>query len=437
MNRRLYFQLYLAFLGLALVAVVAAALAFRVVEGFGGPPSRASLAAVRYLVRNALPPPTSPAFRQRLTAIATEMALDLAIWDEAGRPLFEAAERPFPAPRRLNQGWSHDWRHGLSLVVALPGGRYLGMRPRDRERSHGGGLFVAMGVVAAALAAVAYPVARRITRRLERLEEGARRWGAGELTHRVSIEGRDEIAALAERFNAAAAQIDELLAQQRQMLANASHELRSPLARLAMALELIADIDDPDKRRRRAEDARRDIVELDALVEQLLLIGRTQAGAPRRPPAEVDLRALVSDEAERARAAAPGAQIAFRAEGEAKLAGDAAMLRHLARNLIENAIRHGAGTPIDVSIEPRPEGLCLAVEDRGPGVPEAERERIFAPFYRVAGAAGGAGRGAGVGLALVRHVARYHGGEARHAPRPGGGSRFEVTLPPHERGRDS
>jgi signal transduction histidine kinase len=105
------------------------------------------------------------------------------------------------------------------------------------------------------------------------------------------------------------------------------------------------------------------------------------------------------------------------------------MLRHLARNLLTNARVHGGGAEVRAELRRRGGDVVLAVEDRGPGIPEAERERIFAPFYRLPGARSAGDTGVGLGLALVRQVARYHGGEVAYTPRPGGGSRFEVTLP--------
>jgi signal transduction histidine kinase len=111
--------------------------------------------------------------------------------------------------------------------------------------------------------------------------------------------------------------------------------------------------------------------------------------------------------------------------------GDEPLLRHMLRNLLENAVHHGGGLEVRIVLRPpdATDTLTVRVEDAGPGIPEAERERVFAPFYRVGGDGQGQGHGHGVGLALVRQVARYHGGEARHLPRPGGGSAFEARLP--------
>jgi signal transduction histidine kinase len=137
----------------------------------------------------------------------------------------------------------------------------------------------------------------------------------------------------------------------------------------------------------------------------------------------VPLRGLLESEAARTGATVVGP--------EAAVEGDAMLLRHVARNLLENAARYGGGQEVRAVIEPGgddgPAAVVIAVEDRGPGIPEEDRERIFAPFYRRPGHAAASGHG--LGLALVRQVARYHGGDARHVPRPGGGSRFEVKIP--------
>jgi signal transduction histidine kinase len=266
-----------------------------------------------------------------------------------------------------------------------------------------------------------YPLSRSITRRIEQLAEGARRWGTGDLSHRVPVVGKDEIALLAEQFNRTAAALEALLAQERQMLATASHELRSPLARVRMALELLAEEPDPNRRGELSRRSAEDIAELDALVEELLLTARTQAGAARRPFTEIDLLALVRSEAE-----AVGAQVA----GEPLvLSCEPAMIKRMVRNLLVNARLHGQGGAIRAEIQRGGGQILLAVEDDGPGVPESERDRIFAPFYRAPGPRPPGDTGIGLGLALVRQVARYHGGDVTYIPRQSAGSRFEVRLP--------
>lgn len=268
-----------------------------------------------------------------------------------------------------------------------------------------------------AVALGAYPVSRRIARGLEKLREGVAELGEGDLSTRVEIVGRNEVADVARAFNAAAEKIERGVVAQRRMLASASHELRSPLGRLRVAVELLA-----AGQRERLPEAERNIEELDALIDDLLLAARLEVAppAPRRDP--VDLLAIVREEADRV-----GAELA----GEAPpLLADARLLRRLVRNLLENAQRHGA-PPIEIQVETDEahERVTIRVSDAGPGVPPEARERIFEAFYRPAGQAEGHDRGVGLGLALVADIAAHHGGSARCVAASEGRSAFEIQLP--------
>jgi signal transduction histidine kinase len=356
----------------------------------------------------------------RLSESARELEIDIAVWDAQGRELFQETKSPLLFPAHATPGWHHTSRGPLWLID-MGDGRMLGLRERGHFGPRGRFFLPMLLGLALVMAIGLYPLSRSITRRLEHLAEGARRWGSGDLAHRVPVVGKDEIALLAERFNHTAAALEALLAQERQMLATASHELRSPLARVRLALELLAEEPDP---RRRGELSRRsaeDIAELDALVEELLLTARTQAGVPRRPFTEIDLLALVRSESE-----AVGAQVA----GETiTLSCEPAMIKRMVRNLLVNAQLHGQGGAIRAEIRCSGAQIVLAVEDDGPGVPESERERIFAPFYRPPGPRLPGDTGLGLGLSLVRQVARYHGGDVAYVARQPTGSRFEVRLP--------
>jgi signal transduction histidine kinase len=355
-----------------------------------------------------------------LSETARVLNIDIAVWDEQGRQLFQESKTPLALPAGATAGWHHTTRGPLWLID-MGDGRMLGLRERGHFGPRGR-LFLPMLLGLALVMAVGlYPLSRSITRRIEHLAEGARRWGAGDLAHRVPVVGKDEIALLAERFNQTAAAIEALLAQERQMLATASHELRSPLARVRMALELLAEEPDAVRRAELARRSAEDIAELDALVEELLLTARTQAGVPRRPFTDVDLFALVRGEAQAVGAQVAGEPIVFACEP--------AMIKRLVRNLLVNAQLHGQGGAIRAEILRKGTQVLLAVEDDGPGVPESERERIFAPFYRPPGPRPPGDTGLGLGLALVRQVARYHGGEVVYVSRQPQGSRFEVSLP--------
>jgi signal transduction histidine kinase len=426
-RRPLHLQLYLALLASILVCLGLVAVAFRFLRE--PPPAPVErLRRAGEVLAETRPDVRAPDARQRLDELADELNVDILVGDTSGLSLASTSPRPFAPPRRLQPGWRQG-PQGVMLVVDLGDDRWAAVRARGTfrppRRVHP--FFATLIALAVLMSLASYPVARRVTRKLQALTAGVERWGRGELTHRVAEEGADEVATLAATFNRAAERLDLLLDQQRQMLANASHELRSPLTRLRMGLELIAEEPDPARRQARVEQIRRDIVELDALIEEVLLYARADARVPRRPPQPVDLGALVREEAGRI-----GAAVEVDAAPGIALAGDAVMLRHLVRNLLENAERHGAGRGVRASVRRDPDRLVVAIEDQGPGVPEEDRERIFAPFYRRArGASHGAAPppGHGLGLALVRQVARYHGGEVTYHARVEGGSRFEVALP--------
>ena len=267
--------------------------------------------------------------------------------------------------------------------------------------------------MAASVVLVSFPVIRRLTARLESLQQSVESLGKGNLDARVQVTGRDEVAQLAASFNRAAAQIEQLVQSQKTMLANASHELRSPLMRIQMAAALLVQKESPASR-----ELRRSVGELDALVEEILTLSRlTQAtGVITGDFRPADITAIAAEEC-------ASAQIELCAEHV--LAEVDARLIRLLRNLIENAQRY-AGSDISVVLRLIDrEHFTFEVKDRGPGIPEAERERIFEPFYRLSSS----GNGCGLGLALVRSIAEYHRGTLAVRNRRGGGACFQVCIP--------
>jgi signal transduction histidine kinase len=389
--------------------------------GDSGPAEQAfSLAAT--FAQNILPAADSDAAGQQaaLDKLAANLGADATLFSAALRPLATVGA-PLPAPEagRETSGWVHYMKGPPVWVLKLPDGRWL-MARLQRERTHPGlGFFGFLALIVLAVGVGAFPVVRTLTKRLERLQRGVESLGAGDLSARVRVEGRDEVADLAASFNRAAARIEELVSAHKSLLANASHELRTPLARIRMAIELTQGDADPKRRR----DLETDIAELDALIEEILLVSRLDAGldAANGIDAEedVDLLALAAEECSRV----DGAEL----DGEpATLHGDPKLLRRMIRNLLVNAQRHGA-PPIEVAVKRVAEGVELSVRDHGPGIPEVDRERVFEPFFRRAGASQAGG--AGLGLALVRQIAERHGGKARcEAPGDGQGSQFYVVL---------
>ncbi|TSD54161.1 HAMP domain-containing protein [Variovorax sp. KBS0712] len=321
---------------------------------------------------------------------------------------------------------------GLEFDVQLSDGRDMTLRVAPRERPTGTGGFAPwrtpfglgwmIALVGVAVALGVYPIVRRITQRLETLQRGVQRWGEGDLSARVIEEGQDEVADLSKRFNASAERIEQLVRSHKSLLANASHELRSPLTRIRMGLELMGDQPSPAAR----EEISRNIGELDQLIDEILLASRLDASEADMGTIEaVDLTGLAAEECAQVNAELDLAEGTDNAT--LTVPGVSRLLRRAIRNLLENARRYGAG---EISVELGSAGgyATVRVNDRGPGVPATLRERIFEPFYRLPGASERNG-GVGLGLALVKSIAERHGGSVRCEDRPGGGASFVICLP--------
>ena len=337
---------------------------------------------------------------------------------------------------------------GFEFAVTLDNGQVLNLQMAPRPGRGGGpgprrsdppwswlrppyGFQWMLGLAGLVVMAVLFPVARRLTQRLEALQRGVQRWGEGDLSARLPEGGQDEVADLSRRFNAAAERVQSLMASQaallqsqKSLLANASHELRSPLARIRMAVELSGTQGSPAAR----DEIQRSITELDQLVDEILLASRLDAREADMGTVEsVDLIGLLAEECARV-----GAVFELpEGTGEVVVPGVARLLRRAVRNLLENAVRHGRRTGhAEVVAQLSLEGgyAVLHIDDRGPGVPPDQRERIFEPFYRLPGASEREG-GVGLGLALVRQIAVRHGGSVACDNREGGGARFTLRLP--------
>ena len=287
-------------------------------------------------------------------------------------------------------------------------------------------------LVGLAVALGTYPLIRRLTKRLNTLQNGVEQWGQGDLSTRVKVSGNDEVAFLAERFNTAASRIEALVGSHKSLLANASHELRSPLTRIKMGLELLNGSQSEAAIQRLKDEISRNINELDQLIAEILLASRLDSAQADVGSFEtVDLTGLAAEEC-----AKSGAELQVLSESAITVQGVPKLLRRLMRNLLENANRYAKSglnpsstQPVVLSLNLEANSVVLRVTDHGPGVPAELRERIFEPFYRAPGASERDG-GVGLGLALVKSIAQRHGGSVRcEAAASGQGACFVVTLP--------
>ncbi len=382
---------------------------------------------------------------------------EVLVHNSAGEVIGKAQTKP---DRRLGDDLEFDvvTNEGQTLNLLLPRPKRPPAPPWGRTPFGFGWMLAIMGV---AVALGAYPVMRRLTLRLEALQRGVERWGEGDLSARVNADGKDEVAFLAARFNHAAERIESLMDSHKSLLANASHELRSPLARIRMGLELMApslptgvcllphegadlawggsaqQSPQPSMEmvQKQKTEISRSITELDQLIDEILLASRLDARQADAEPFEtLDLTGLAAEECARIHAelhAAPGANAQANGSQSLTVRGSPRLLRRLIRNLLENARRYSTGE-ISLELAQLHRGhqhfAVISVLDRGPGVPPAQRNRIFEPFYRLPGASEREG-GVGLGLALVRSISERHAGTVRCEARPGGGAAFIVELP--------
>jgi signal transduction histidine kinase len=409
--RRLYQKIYLVFLASLIAVVVTIGLAWRIGQVNSAHSEALDLAGE--LAGAALPPDAPPPVLQRvLERLAGRSRIDIALFDK-NRALVVRVGRPLPQPIAVGEsgGWLRG-RGGPAWSFRLPDGRWLVARKPLGAAGPLLGLVFFLTAMAIAIAIFAYPVVRSLTKRIERLQGGVETLGAGNLATRVAVEGRDEVAQLAASFNRAASRIEELVGAHRLLLANASHELRTPLSRIRLGIELFEAKPEP---KIKAELAR-DIAELDDLIEEILLASRLDVAAAPPATEDVDLLALVAEECAHYNGATLDGELVV-------LRGDARLLRRLVRNLLDNAQRHGR-PPIRVELRRSGSRASLSVIDGGDGIVPSEREHVFLPFHRLRGDR----KGAGLGLALVRQIARLHGGDATVTPRPDASSCIVVEL---------
>jgi len=411
--RRLHLRLYLTIVGTLVAFAVSAALLWHIVAWPQG--AAWSIQTATYLSAAMLNGVHDPKMEQQVvTALARQLHADVVLLPVDGNsaPISDGWTY-IPDARRLSEtGWQYAGGQ-RSFAVDLEDGRKLIVHPRYKFLFHTIHMALFLSTLAAILALLVYPVSRGITARLGRLKQGVQHFGGGDLSARVAVEGRDEIAALATSFNESAERVEQLVRANQMLLANCSHELRTPLARMRLAIERLRSGDG-----NAGAELAQNIGELDLLIGELLLSSRLDAAKRLERAESLDLLALAAEEAAHFDLEVTGEPVAIE--------GDPHLLRRLIRNLLENARVHAGGAS-DIRISRSGETARILIEDTGAGIAPEDGERIFEPFYRRQ--ASPQSTGVGLGLSIVRQIARVHGGDVTYENREGGGSRFIATLP--------
>ena len=332
LKRRLFLQIYATIIAALVTVVVISAVLWNV---FGRERlDRHVFEISGRLIQMVLPQATAPRSTQRdaVARLGRELNIDIGLFEPSGELIASTSAALAANPKhrhRMRRGW-HRAGKGPGWALNLLDDRWvvvdLGRRGTGRPLL---GLLILLSAIALGVAAVAYPFVRRLTRRIERLQQGVEQIGSGDLSARVSVQGRDEVAALATSFNSAAEKIETLVGSHKLLLANASHELRTPLSRIRLGIELLKS---DDSTRKAALE--QDISELDALIDEILLMSRLDDAGPRELSEDVDLVGLIAEECARY------AECSFTGNAPS-IQGDAKLLRRLVRNLIDNAGKHG------------------------------------------------------------------------------------------------
>jgi two-component system osmolarity sensor histidine kinase EnvZ len=268
--------------------------------------------------------------------------------------------------------------------------------------------------------ATAMTLARRITKPLSLLSRAAERLGRGQLTEPLPETGPSELAALIRQFNHMAHQVRELLANRTTLLAGISHDLRTPLARLRIAVEMLP----PEADRALVEGIERDLDEMGRLISEAVELGRGLTVGRTEP---ADVSSLVTELVESARRGGGG--VVWVPAPACVREVNLTALRRVLDNLLGNALRYGGGRPVTVELTCAADAAEVRILDRGPGIPAAEREAVFRPFYRLEQSRSSDTGGSGLGLAIARQLADSNGWRITLSGREGGGTVASLTLP--------
>jgi len=370
-------------------------------------------------------PPDEAAVRR----LSNELDLEMRV-EHGGRAI--STEDDLPAIAELRQH-RFKWRRRfgypigryddrLFLIYDRGGTSYAFFTPPNFIIDFREEYMIPVALLLAAILGGSWLAFRRVLSPLRDLSAGVAAMGQGKLEVDVPVKGKDELGALASSFNSMARRVQEMVASREQLLLDVSHELRSPMTRIKLALEMMEG--DAAGRKSIADDLR----EMERLTSSLLDSARLYTLQDGLPTEDLDIGALATALAGPYRARAPG--VTGPASGAVNAAANPEATATAFRNVLENALKYAsdAARPIDITLETAADAVFLVVTDYGPGLPEAELERVFEPFYRVDKSRSKETGGFGLGLSLARRLMRAQGGDVTLTSGPGRGVRAELRF---------
>jgi signal transduction histidine kinase len=341
-----------------------------------------------------------------------EMPAEPFVRRDGGRHLFGI---PLGSGRAYVVGYM-DWHHNPSRWILIP------------------------GVVLLVLALVSLPMARAVTRPVERITRAARALGEGDLGARTGVTNRrDELGELARTFDEMAMRLERIVESEKELLANVSHELRTPLARIRVALEIAEDEEDLEACQAQLHGIGGDLAELEELIEQVMMTARLDLAGSTDGTLPVnlgplDISGLVDRSVQRFETLHPSHALKVDLEDDLpSVEGDEKLLHRVLDNLLDNASKYAAPQkgPIELTVALVPdEGTVrVAVADRGIGVADDDLDMLFEPFFRSDRSRERGTGGVGLGLALSRRIVEAHAGDIRADKREGGGLVVSFDIP--------
>ncbi|MFH1467097.1 MAG: ATP-binding protein [Pseudomonadota bacterium] len=416
-------------LGLLLTILLAFAVAVGVIRGSvdrqleGSPPPLAAMMLARLEAEVQATPPTARAAQLERLRVETGGPVTVLL---AGDPAIPGAVLAGQPAMPFSGG-------SFTVFLPLPEGGALVLGPQENPVHPTTADFtIILAVWIGMVVLFGVIIAAPPVRLLGRLEQATQAFGAGDLGARAPVPQRARslpMAQLAASFNAMADRVQGLIGAQRQLVQAVAHEIRTPIARLRFGLEMLGMAREDADRARRLSALEGDLGEMEALVEELLVFTRYEEGHKHVVPQPVPIRASVERQVERLRPREGIAMVVEPAPGAPEvLTTDARAFNRVLGNLLSNAARH-ASTRVRVTWATRDGGLELSVEDDGPGIPAADRERVFEPFVRLDVARDRASGGAGLGLAIVKRILDAQGGSVRAEEAPDGGARMVGWWP--------